>query len=226
MLEAFIFDLDGVITDTANYHYLAWKKLADDIGIYIDMEFNESLKGISRMESLNKILEFGNKKDSFSEKEKMKMAEDKNNYYVSLINKITSNDILPGIESLIDDIKSNNIKIGLSSASKNATNVLIHLGIIDKFDFIAEASKCKNNKPYPDIFLMSAKGLGVNPKNCIGIEDASAGIDAINSANMFSVGVGDYKNLKKANLLVNSTSQLNFKYILSEYNKYIVRSII
>ncbi|UWD46930.1 beta-phosphoglucomutase [Clostridioides difficile] len=226
MLEAFIFDLDGVITDTAYYHYLAWKKLADDIGIYIDVEFNESLKGISRMESLNKILEFGNKKDSFSEEEKMEMAENKNNYYVSLINKITSNDILPGIGSLIDGIKSNNIKIGLSSASKNATNVLKHLGISDKFDFIADASKCKNNKPYPDIFLMSAKGLGVNPKNCIGIEDASAGIDAINSANMFSIGVGDYKNLKKANLLVNSTSQLNFKYILSEYNKYMVRSVI
>lgn len=226
MLEAFIFDLDGVITDTAYYHYLAWKKLADDIGIDIDIEFNESLKGISRMESLNKILEYGCKKDLFSEEEKMKMAEDKNNYYVSLINKITSNDILPGIKNLLDDIKSNDVKIGLSSASKNATNVLKHLGISDKFDFIADASECRNTKPYPDIFLMSAKGLGVNPKNCIGIEDASAGIDAINSANMFSVGVGDYKNLKEANLLVNSTSQLNFKDILSEYNKYIVRSII
>ncbi|EOE7230215.1 beta-phosphoglucomutase [Clostridioides difficile] len=226
MIEAFIFDLDGVITDTAYYHYMAWRKLAHKVGIDIDTKFNESLKGISRMESLDRILEFGNKKYSFSEEEKVRMAEEKNNYYVSLIDEITSNDILPGIESLLIDVKSNNIKIGLSSASKNAINVLNHLGISDKFDFIADVGKCKNNKPHPEIFLMSAKGLNVNPQNCIGIEDASAGIDAINSANMFSVGVGNYENLKKANLVVDSTNQLKFEYIQEKYNEYIVRRII
>lgn len=143
---------------------MAWKKLAHKIGINIDTKFNESLKGISRMESLDRILEFGNKKDLFSKEEKLKMSEEKNNYYIALINDITSSDILPGIESLLIDVKSNNIKIGLSSASKNAINVLNHLGISDKFDFIANAAKCKNNKPHPDIFLMSAKGLNVNPK--------------------------------------------------------------
>ncbi len=158
MIEAFIFDLDGVITDTAYYHYMAWKKLAHKIGINIDTKFNESLKGISRMESLDRILEFGNKKIYF-QRRKLKMAEEKNNYYISSINDMTSSDILPGIESLLIDVKSNNIKIGLSSASKNAINVLNHLGISDKFDFIANAAKCKNNKPHPDIFLMSRKGL-------------------------------------------------------------------
>ena len=160
MIEAFIFDLDGVITDTAYYHYMAWRKLAHKVGIDIDTKFNESLKGISRMESLDRILEFGNKKYSFSEEEKVRMAEEKNNYYVSLIDEITSNDILPGIESLLIDVKSNNIKI------------------------------------------------------------------AINSANMFSVGVGNYENLKKANLVVDSTNQLKFEYIQEKYNEYIVRRII
>ena len=168
MIDAFIFDLDGVITDTAEYHYLAWKELANKIGIEIDREFNETLKGVSRMESLERILVHGNKQN------------DKNMYYVSLIENITPKDILPGISKLLENIKSNNIKIGLASASKNANMVLNNLKLVNYFDFIADASKCKNSKPAPDIFLMALKGLNVEAKNCIGIEDAYSGIEAIN----------------------------------------------
>lgn len=218
MIKAFIFDLDGVITDTAEYHYLAWKQLGKDLGINIDREFNETLKGVSRIESLERILELENKQNYYSEDEKLKLATKKNDHYVSLINNITPKDILPGISELLDDLKDNNIKIGLASASKNAVPVLTKLGILDKFDYIAPASECKNSKPAPDIFLMAAEGLDVDPRNCVGIEDAEAGVDAINSANMYSVGVGNEKSMKKANLVFDCTDKLNFNEISENFN--------
>ncbi len=219
MIDAFIFDLDGVITDTAEYHYLAWKKLADEIGIDIDREFNETLKGVSRMESLERILIHGNKQNNFTVEEKEKMADDKNQYYISLIEKITPKDILPGISKLLENIKSNNIKIGLASASKNATMVLNNLKLIDYFDFIADASECKNSKPAPDIFLMALNGLNVEAKNCIGIEDAYSGVEAINASGIYSVGVGDKKILKNANLVVEDTKCLEFDTLIKLFNK-------
>ncbi|WP_286149701.1 beta-phosphoglucomutase [Romboutsia ilealis] len=219
MIDAFIFDLDGVITDTAEYHYLAWKELANSIGIEIDREFNETLKGISRMESLDKILIHGKKQNDFTIEEKGKMANDKNMYYVSLIENITPKDILPGISNLLEDIKSNNKKIGLASASKNATMVLNNLKLVNYFDFIADASKCKNSKPAPDIFLMALKGLNVEAKNCIGIEDAYSGIEAINASGMYSIGVGDKEILKNANLVVKDTTYLKFDTLMDIFNK-------
>ncbi len=214
MVEAFIFDLDGVITDTAHYHYLAWEKLGNEIGIKIDEEFNETLKGISRLQSLEKILILGNKENDFTNEEKEKMANYKNSYYVSLIENITFKDVLPGIVELLEQIRLNNIKIGLASASKNAVKVLNNLELTKYFDFIADAAICKNSKPAPDIFLMAAKGLNVNPINCIGVEDASAGIDAINDAKMYSVGVGDKEILNKAKVVVDSTEKLKFEALI------------
>lgn len=223
MIEAFIFDLDGVITDTAKFHYLAWKELGLKIDIEIDEEFNERLKGISRMESLERILIKGNKQNEFTLKEKEDLANDKNKYYVELIKHISPKDILPEIENLLKEIKLNNIKIGLASASKNATMVLNNLGLNSYFDFIADASKCKNSKPNPEIFIMAANGLNVDPLNCIGIEDAMAGIDAINSANMYSVGVGDKDALNKANIVFENTQNIDFNQIVNSYKacKYI-----
>ena len=221
MIEAFIFDLDGVITDTAHYHYLAWKELGKTLGIEIDEKFNETLKGISRLESLEKILVYGKREKDFAESEKLNMATNKNNYYISFIKNLTPKDILPGIKKLLEDIKSNNIKIGLASASKNALMVLENLNLISYFDFIADAGECRNSKPAPDIFLMAANGLGVDPVNCIGIEDSGAGIESINIAGMYSVGVGDFKTLKKSKYLVEKTDDLNFENILMEYNKSI-----
>ena len=223
MIEAFIFDLDGVITDTAKFHYLAWKELGLKIDIEIDEEFNESLKGISRIESLERILIKGNKQNEFTLKEKEDLANDKNKYYVELIKHISPKDILPGIENLLKEIKLNNIKIGLASASKNATMVLNNLGLNSYFDFIADAAKCKNSKPNPEIFIMAANGLDVDPLNSIGIEDAMAGIDAINSANMYSVGVGDKDSLNKANIVFENTQTIDFNQIVNSYKacKYI-----
>lgn len=223
MIEAFIFDLDGVITDTAKFHYLAWKELGLKIDIEIDEEFNESLKGISRTESLERILIKGNKQNEFTLKEKEDLANDKNKYYVELIKHISPKDILPGIENLLKEIKLNNIKIGLASASKNATMVLNNLGLNSYFDFIADAAKCKNSKPNPEIFIMAANGLDVDPLNSIGIEDAMAGIDAINSANMYSVGVGDKDSLNKANIVFENTQTIDFNQIVNSYKacKYI-----
>lgn len=220
MIKAFIFDLDGVITDTAYYHYLAWKDLGEQIGIEIDKDFNETLKGISRLESLEKILVYGKKENEFTEEEKNNLATQKNEQYKELIKKITPEDVLPGIVELLERTKENKIKIGLASASKNAIPVLNSLGVIGYFDFIADAAKCKKSKPDPYIFDMAAKGLGVNPKYCIGFEDASAGVDAINSANMYSIGVGDSNALCKARYIVNSTKELDFNLIISKFKEY------
>lgn len=219
MIEAFIFDLDGVITDTAYFHYLAWQQLGNKIGIEINEEFNETLKGISRMESLERLLEFGKIEDKFTQQEKIELATEKNNNYVKLIETLTPNDILIGIKELLIEIKSKQIKIGLASASKNAVKVLQNLQLIDYFDFIADASKCKNSKPAPDIFLMAAKGLNVEPTKCIGIEDASAGIEAINTANMYSVGVGNKNILKNADYVVSSTEYLKINDLVNKFKQ-------
>lgn len=218
MIKAFIFDLDGVITDTAEYHFLAWQQLGRDLGINFDREFNETLKGVSRIESLERILALENKQNDYTEEEKLNLATKKNDHYVSLINNITPKDILPGINELLDDLRKNNIKIGLASASKNAILVLTKLGLLDKFDYVAPASECKNSKPAPDIFLMAAKGLDIDPKYCVGIEDAEAGVDAINSANMYSVGVGNTQSMKKANLIFDNTSKLNLDTISKSFS--------
>lgn len=212
-IKAFIFDLDGVITDTAEYHYLAWKKTSDLLGIPFDKEFNENLKGVSRMASLEKILERANKQNELSEDEKLKLATDKNEFYKQLIQKVTKNDLLPGIEQLLKKLRRENIKIGLASASKNAMTVIKGLQVGDYFDFIADAAKCENSKPAPDIFIMAAEGLGVEPEYCVGIEDAEAGIEAINAAKMFSVGVGEAESMKNADIIVTSTAELNLEYI-------------
>ncbi len=220
MIEAFVFDLDGVITDTAYYHYIAWKELAKELNITIDEKFNETLKGISRLESLEKILKLGKIENNFNIKEKEDLANKKNEKYVSLIDKLTEKDILPGIKELLDDIRSEGLKIGLASASKNAKKVLKNLKLIEYFDYIADANECKHSKPAPDIFIMASDGLNVAPQKCIGIEDSSAGIEAINSINMYSVGVGNYKNLSKANYLVDNTKNLKFEDIVKKYNEY------
>lgn len=219
-MEAFIFDLDGVITDTAHYHYIAWKELAKSINIDIDEKFNESLKGISRLESLERILKIKGREDDFTYEEKVLLANKKNNHYKELIKGITPEDILPGIKELLNDTKDKGIKIGLASSSKNAYIVLQNLQLKDYFDFIADASKCTQSKPNPEIFLMAIKGLNVEPKDCVGFEDASAGIEAINSANMYSVGIGDEKVLKEANYIVKDTSDLDFNTLIKKYTQY------
>jgi len=216
-LQAIIFDLDGVITDTAAFHFLAWKALASKLNIHLTKEFNEKLKGISRMESLELILAYGRSRHDFSDEEKLALAEEKNDHYLMLIKTITPNDILPGIKQLILECKKLNIKLGLASASKNAGLVMKRLALINDFDCIVDAKLITNGKPNPEIFLTAASLLQVEPEVCIGIEDAVAGIEAIKAAGMFAVAVGRQEMFGKADFVVESTNKLDFEEIIKQY---------
>jgi beta-phosphoglucomutase len=210
-IEAVIFDLDGVITDTARYHYLAWKDLAEDLDIELDEHFNEQLKGIGRMESLELILEKGNRSNNFTLNEKVKLAEKKNELYQVFIQELTPDNILPGILHLIHEIKIENIPIGVASISKNANRILQSLELSHLFDYCADAALIKKSKPDPEIFLKVCEQLKVNPRKSIGIEDAAAGIAAINASNMFATGVGN--TLVNTDFKVDKTEQLDWKQI-------------
>ncbi|MGG0175769.1 beta-phosphoglucomutase [Gottfriedia acidiceleris] len=216
-IEAIIFDLDGVITDTAEFHYLAWKKLGEDLGIPFDREFNETLKGVSRTDSLERILELGDRQNDFSEAEKDVLATKKNAHYVELIRNISEKDLLPGIESFLIQIKKAGIKIAMASASKNALMVANALGITLYFDHIVDAATVINSKPDPEVFLKAANAISANPENCIGVEDAAAGVNAINAANMFSVAIGDSTILSHANFVLSSTEELELNRIIDKY---------
>lgn len=208
MIRGVIFDLDGVITDTAKFHYIAWKKLAENLGIDLTLEFNENLKGISRMESLDKILELKSKKKEFSIVEKENLANSKNEYYKKLIEEISPNDILKGILDFLNELKEKNYKIALASASKNAVFILEKLKIKEKFDYIVDVSKIHKNKPEPDIFIQACKGLNLETNEVVGIEDSQAGIEALKKAKIFSIGIN-----VDADIYLKSSEELNIKII-------------
>lgn len=209
MLKVALFDLDGVITDTAEYHYLAWKSLASKLGITIDRQFNEQLKGVSRKDSLDRILAYGHKENDYTEEEKAALMAQKNDEYLTMIEQMTPEQILPGIHDLLTSLKVADIRIILASASQNGPMILEHLGIRDLFDGIADPKQVAHGKPAPDIYLAAAEKAGVSPSECVGIEDAASGVDAINAAHIVSVGVGDAETLKDADVVVDNTSQLS-----------------
>lgn len=216
MIKGLIFDLDGVITDTAEFHYIAWKSLAENIGIEIDREFNEQLKGISRMESLELILKHGGKELNYTEVEKEELAAQKNDEYKESIKEITPADLLPGIEKLLKEAKERNMGLVLASASKNGPAIMENLQITDLFDGVVDPASLKAGKPDPEIFVRGAEMLGLKTEECVGLEDAEAGIEAINKANMFSVGVGATEAMKEADYAVEDTSQLDLNTILEK----------
>ena len=204
-VKGILLDLDGVITETAEYHYQAWKELASEIGITIDRQFNECLKGVSRMDSLELILRHGGVADQYSDEEKAALAERKNRRYVELLKNLTPDNVLPGIRNFLQEARADGMKLGLASASKNARAIMDALNLTQSMDFIADAAAARS-KPAPDIFLLAAEGLGLQPENCIGIEDASAGIKAIHAAGMRAVGIG--ASLHEADLLLPNTGRL------------------
>lgn len=214
-MKAFIFDLDGVITDSAEYHYLAWKALGEDLGIPFDREFNETLKGVSRTESLERILRLGGRENDFSPEEKEQLAAKKNEHYVSLISKITNADILPGIEVFLAELKEAGYRIGMASASKNAQMVTRQLGLLHAFDHIVDAAIVVDSKPHPEVFLKAAEALHVDPKDCVGVEDAVAGVEAIHAAGMFAVGIGDPLVLTEADVVFTDTTGLTLDNVLT-----------
>lgn len=202
MIKGYIFDLDGVIVDTAKYHYNAWRRLANSLGFDITEEQNENLKGVSRVESLEYILSLGNL--TFSKEEKARMAEEKNTWYVESISSMDKSELLPGAETLIKEIKASGLKVSLGSASKNSIRILKATNLIEYFDAIIDGTRTTESKPHPQVFLMGAGALGLPPQDCIVFEDSLNGIKAANTGGFVSVGVGDAQILKEADLVIPS----------------------
>jgi beta-phosphoglucomutase len=196
MKKVVIFDLDGVIVSTDEFHYQAWKRLSDKEGIYFDREINQRLRGISRMQSLEIILE--KSKRHYSDAEKEELADEKNRYYRESLNYLSPSDILPGVLSVLKVLKEKGIKTAIGSSSKNAQTILKKIKLDSYFDVVIDGNNITRSKPDPEVFLLAAKGLGADPSVCIVVEDAEAGIEAAISAGMIPVGVGSAAHSKKA----------------------------
>jgi beta-phosphoglucomutase len=205
--SACIFDLDGVIVDTARYHFLAWKRLTDQLGIHFTIEDNERLKGVSRMASLEIILEIGNIK--LDEPEKLEYATLKNKWYVEYISKMTPAEILPGSISFINEVRNAGIRTAIGSASKNTPMILERVGIKDLFDAVSDGNIIGKAKPDPEVFLKAAEMVNVRPEACIVFEDAVAGVQAALNAKMKCVGIGSPEILTKAHFVVAGLYEMN-----------------
>jgi beta-phosphoglucomutase len=195
-----IFDLDGVVVDTAKYHFLAWRRLAGELGFEFTEEHNERLKGVSRMKSLDILLEAGG--ISLDEETRIQLAEKKNNWYVEYISKMDSTEVLPGVLEFIRKLKGEGILIALGSVSKNAGIVLQSTGISGYFDTVVDGNKVTKAKPDPAVFLKAAEGLNLKPQSCVVFEDAAAGIEAAINAGMHSIGVGSKTILCRADKVI------------------------
>ncbi len=200
----FIFDLDGVIVDTAKYHFLAWKNLANSLGFNFTKEQNELLKGVSRVKSLEILLEIG--KVELSEEKKQILLVKKNTEYLGYVNKMTDEEILPGINELLNYLDARGIKYALGSASKNAPLILEKVGLIKRFAALVDGNDVSKVKPDPQVFLIGAQKLHMKPKNCIVVEDAIAGVEAANAAKMISIGIGDAELLSEATYVLKDTN--------------------
>lgn len=215
MTIGFIFDLDGVITDTAKFHYQAWKALADSLGIPIDETFNETLKGISRMDSLDRILAHGHLENAFTPAEKEALAQQKNDHYVQLLEHLTTEDVLPGVVPLLQQAQARHIPCAVASASKNAPLILEKLGVRAYFATIVDPDSLSKGKPDPEIFLAAADSIGVLPQNAIGFEDAQSGIDGLKAAGIYAVGLSASQPLIGADMQVSEMTELSVDALLN-----------
>lgn len=216
MKKGFVFDLDGVITDTAKFHYIAWKNLAKNLGITIDETFNETLKGISRMDSLDKILAYGQRANDFTTAEKEGLAQTKNDEYVKLLADLSEADLLPGVHDFLVQAKEHSIPCSIASASKNAPMILKKLGVLTFFGHIVDPETLKKGKPDPEIFIKAAESIHVEPKDAIGFEDAQAGIEGIKAAGMYAVGISATETLNGADLHVASMTELDIEQLINQ----------
>jgi len=209
--KAFIFDLDGVIVDTAKYHFLAWQNLANGLGISFSEEQNEQLKGVSRIRSLEKILEWGNK--TISEEEFTSLMTKKNEEYLNYIETMNTSEILPDVPRILEYLLTKEQAIALGSASKNARIILDKVLLKEKFHAIVDGTDVSKAKPDPEVFLIGAQKLGVAPKDCIVFEDSVAGIQAANIANMVSIGIGDANVLHEADYVFSNFTEITEEFI-------------
>lgn len=213
MVKGCIFDLDGVIVDSAKYHFQAWKRLADELGIDFTEEENEKLKGVSRVESLRIILEWGGLKKS--EEEQRMLAAKKNDWYVELISNMTPDEILPGVRPFLEGLKDKKIKIALGSASKNAAAILDRVALTSFFDAIIDGTKTTRSKPDPEVFLLGAEALGLKPFEVVVFEDAEKGIEAAREGGFWAIGVGDPETLMKAHFVIPGFKRLKFETLVN-----------
>jgi len=215
-IQACIFDLDGVIVDTAKYHYRAWRKAANSLGFDFSEAQNEQLKGVSRMESLEIILAIGKK--TLDQTAKQALASQKNDWYLEQLSDMKSDEILPGVTRFLDELKAKNIHIALGSASKNAVLTLQKVSLLHYFEVVIDGTKTTRSKPDPQVFQLGAKGLGIAPENCIVFEDAAKGVTAARSAGMYAIGVGNADELAHAHAVIPSFEQVNFRRIIELMN--------
>lgn len=215
MIKGFIFDLDGVLTDTAEFHYRGWKRLANELRIPFTREENEALRGIPRRESLMLIL----KGHPYPEEQIQQMMERKNSYYLDFIHDITPDDLLPGAHELLKEIHAAGLKAALGSASKNAPEVVQRLGIADLLDAVSHGDSVERQKPAPDLFLHAAAQLGLNPDDCVVVEDAASGIEAARAGGFRSVGLGPRERVGQAEVILPSLAGVHLDEILTALEK-------
>jgi beta-phosphoglucomutase len=211
-IKAFILDLDGVLTDTAEYHFQAWKRLAEEEGVPFTREDNEALRGVSRRRSLEILL--GDYRDRYAEAEMQEMMARKNGYYQERLQEITEGDFLPGAQRLMTELRERGMKIAIGSASKNTKTVLKQLGVLDFFDVIADGYSVERGKPAPDLFLYAADALDVPPAHCVVVEDAESGVAAALAADMIAVGVGPEERVGAAHFRYPTTAEIDLDEIL------------
>lgn len=211
MIKAFIFDLDGVLTDTAEYHYRGWKRLADELEIPFSREDNESLRGIPRRASLMLIL----KGRIFPEEQIQEMMERKNLYYLEFIREISPRDVLPGARELLEEIRAAGLKSALGSASKNAPEVIQRLGIKNLLDAVSDGQSVERQKPAPDLFLHAAAQLKLSPSECVVVEDAAAGVEAAKAGGFRCVGLGPHERVVGADVIYPSLANVHLSDLIS-----------
>ncbi|OEK04805.1 beta-phosphoglucomutase [Roseivirga misakiensis] len=214
--KACIFDLDGVIVDTVPAHYTAWKAMADEVGVAFDEKENENLKGVSRFDSMKHILSLGNIEKT--DEEIQAFTEKKNAIYVDIISSMTPADILPGVVEFIDKLKANGIAIAIGSASKNTPTILKCVGLEKVFKVIVDGNQITNSKPDPEVFLKGAAQLGVEPKECVVLEDAISGVKAAKSGGMKCIGVGHPDVLSEADIVVNDLTNVDIDFLKALYS--------
>lgn len=214
MIKACLFDLDGVIVDTAKYHFKAWRKMANALGFDFSEKENEQLKGVSRMGSINLILGWDN--ITLTEEEKLKWAAQKNDWYLEFLQNMDQKEILPGALEFVQDLQNKGYRIALGSASKNAVLALSKVEMLHFFEEIIDGNKTTKSKPDPQVFQMGAAALDCEPAECIVFEDAESGVTAANTGGFYSVGMGSPDNLGHANLVLSSLENITIEEIIDK----------
>jgi beta-phosphoglucomutase len=213
-IKAFIFDLDGVLVDTAKYHFKAWKRLASELGISFTHQENEQLKGVSRKESLEMILKWGN--TTLSEERKEELMVQKNDWYLELIAQMDTHEVLPGVRDFLQRSKDLQLKIALGSASKNARLILEKVDLLSFFDALIDGNSTTKSKPHPQVFLLGAEALDVAPAHAIVFEDAIAGVKAAKNGGFTAIGIGDKNILSEADVVLNGLEGIHPQHLINQ----------